>query len=709
MLAGFFEGWLPNGIGEAQPYPTFYYVGFVLWPLHAILTPLAVAVVIVSAAIAIAAISAYRIGENRGLGSAAAVLAAFAVLNPWVYSELVAGHVVMVLAYSLLIALVAETTRGVPRTWCVLVLSALLITQIEFWLVAVIPFMAWCVWKKQTAAAVMCWLSALPVLVGIAASLHALAGTSYNLEWQQAQSVAPGTAVALLGYAFGYAQGFLAWRWIVILFALLGVTGIAAAWRYRQDRFVIVIAAACLLLATGTRGPLASLYSYAVTHIVESGVFRELFDLLAFTAIGYLVLAASALRRTIAAAAGAVLVVLLAVPWIAQPAFTWFVSARSLPASAAPRGSAYRVAYFPAFQPLTYQGRGSGVDPDALVQTGRLDPLNEATPTYPVDVALASAYSGDLRSLAALSVSQIVTRTSYEPDWRVLQYQMAFRRRLPPLRLRTRTVSALPPAVLYAGAPEAVTIGGTPVEDSITPEMDGAQLFRGDRTTLDPRRAWIDARATFVARPAWGNPWGGVATAGSAPLALPSGSAAVLAQTSGALTSDRNDTIAVPAPALHWWAVPGGAHAMTCTGECIVVAAAPQLPAGREHAAKRPVAALSLHVLTPWLATADVPSTSGGTLRYNVRYDEHWAAYAGATALQHVALDGTINGWIVPRAAGSRRVVLIEMLAALQLLLEIAAAVTLLFLLARLYFFSDKHRIGFKSRAGEPVSFPHPG
>jgi len=206
MLATFFEGWLTNGIGEPQPYPTFYYLGFVLWPLHVLRSPLLPAAIIVTAAVIVAACSAYRIGINRGSGVAAVALAIFALINPWVYTELVAGHIVMVLAYALLLGIVAEISRPRPRGWALIVLSALLITQIEFWAVAFIPFMAWCVIKRRYAPVVMGVVSVLPIVVGIFASYHTLIDTTYNLEWQRAQSLAPQMAFMLLGYPFSYAE-----------------------------------------------------------------------------------------------------------------------------------------------------------------------------------------------------------------------------------------------------------------------------------------------------------------------------------------------------------------------------------------------------------------------------------------------------------------------------------------------------------------------
>jgi hypothetical protein len=59
-------------------------------------------------------------------------------------------------------------------------------------------------------------------------------------------------------------------------------------------------------------------------------------------------------------------------------------------------------------------------------------------------------------------------------------------------------------------------------------------------------------------------------------------------------------------------------------------------------------------------------------LRYNVRYDAQWAAWAGGW-LPHVRLDAAVNGWIVRPSPASREVVLVEIVAVAQALLEIVA------------------------------------
>ena len=65
-------------------------------------------------------------------------------------------------------------------------------------------------------------------------------------------------------------------------------------------------------------------------------------------------------------------------------------------------------------------------------------------------------------------------------------------------------------------------------------------------------------------------------------------------------------------------------------------------------------------------------------MRYNVRFDRHWTAFAGTTALGHVAIDSIVNGWIVPAHAQSERVVAIETVACAQFAFMALAVLVLL-------------------------------
>lgn len=701
VAASFFSGWLTGGIGSPQPYPTFYYWGFALWALHPLLSPLVAVMLIVAAGVLLAAASSAAIARNAGAGIlGATALALFAVLNPWVFSKIVAGHIFMVFAYAVILALVAEIMRPNPRTPALIALAALCVTQLEYCVILFVPLALWLVRTRRYAPLTVLLLSALPIAVGIAASFHTLAETPYNLEWQRAESVPLLSGLTLTGYQFGYAHAFAPWRWPIGIFVCAAAFGARFIRRKGLDGVVVLVALLSLIVASGTTGPIAPAYSYAVTHITASGLFRELYDLLAFAAVAYVLLAARQLAASplwkpvlcIAAAS-------LAIPWLLHPASQWFVSGSTLPRAPRPAYPLRRVAYFPAFQPLSYNGKGSGVDPDAYAISGTSDPMNEATPAYPVDVALANAENGETADLGALGVSEIISRTGYSSQWNSLGPQFSFAVTPATGKKVPAHLHALPLLALYDSPPSKTSIGDGLTEISIAAPMQQATVLRPTRATLDPRKDWIDARSAFVARPNWGNPWGGVATSSSKALYLPPGTRAVLADVVGKLYDDRGRAVTEKRPGMHWWSIVG--NAVRCQGACLVVAAAREKSRLPEHAAPPMFEALRPTAITPWLLYADIPPGNRmTTLRYAVRFDTHWAALDGSRILPHVALDGIFNGWVLPRSNDPKRVIFIEWLAALQLLLEMVAALTTLALLCAcalrsnaLQFFRNNQRV----------------
>lgn len=709
-LAAFSSGWLQNGIGAPQPYPTFYYLGFLLWIFHALLTPLTAVMCIVTASVLILAASAAAVARQAGSGiTGAAGVAAFAVLNPWVFSKLVAGHIFMVFAYAAMAALVAEIMRARPRTPMLVLLAALSVTQIEYFVLAFVPLTIWLVRTRRYAPLAVLWISALPIAMGILGSLSSLTGTPYNLEWQRAESVPLFSGLTLTGYQFQYAHAFEPWRWSIAICALVAALGLRFVRREALDKTVTLIALLCVIVATGTSGFIAPLYAYAVTHVMASGVFRELYDLLAILAIAYVLLAARQMATSrLSSIAFCAAAWSLALPWLLHPAFTRFVPGSVLPVAARTGDPQTRVAYLPAFQPLSYEGMGAGVDPDAYPIPGTSSPINEAMPLYPVDVALARAEHGDTGDLSALSVSSIVARPGYSSQWSSLAPQLSFKSLPAPSAAVPARLHALPLMALYHALPARTSIGDDLRENSLAAAMQSAIIFRPARETIDPRKAWVDARSAFIARPDWGNPWGGVATTSALPLRLPKGTRAILADVNGRLVDDGGRLITQDRQGMHWWAT--ASAAVRCRGECLVVAAAHRMPKLPEHVAAGPFDAIRVVMLAPWLLYADLPANSRpSTLRYTVRYDRHWAAFDAGHSLAHVALDGIFNGWILPPSSSPRRLVIIESLAAVQLALEVLAALTALVLLTvsardsdALQFFRNKHRIDLHDAGSGP-------
>jgi len=688
-LNSLFEGWVPNGIGSAQPYPTFYLVGFALWLMHFALDSYGLMAGVVLLSVWLAASSAAKVAANRGgpLGLQVAV-AAFAALNPWVYSEYVAGHMLMVLAYAVLFALVAETGSARPRRWALSLYGALAILQIEFFAVAILPLLWWLTRRRQWAAMSVVLLSIAPIAYGITASFSQIGATPFNLVWQQSQSIAPWSAVVLNGYGFNYARTFANFNPVALLFVAAAVAGVPYAVRTTRGLFFFCATVSILIFAMGTKSAVGPGYDWLVLHVPEIGLFRELYDLLALVGIAYVVLLSEGFARkrpfglVLAGAA-----VVWIVPWVVVSPATFFVNAATIPAAADPHDSLERVAYLPAFQPLTYEGHGSGVDPDAYVRTGRAAPLNEFFPEYPVNSALGYLERGDDRYVRSLGVFAVVERSYLRTDMGSLRHVLT---ELPrQLRLGgNRAARFFPLLSVVPGVPSAASLADDPADFAVFfGDRDPARVagFMPSRLTNDSRIAWVDARLAVPARPELGSSFGGVTTTSAEPLKLPRRRNwnAVLAQTSGTLIDDTGRTVASAASRLRWWSLRPQVQRLACRGACAVVLVA-DMPMGLpEHVPLGTVQPAEVHFLRPWVGTAVLPNRAVGSLRLAVRYDRSWTAIEDGRILPHERLATTLNVWRLPLHGTSNRVYLIEVIAASQFLLELLAAGALLAVLAR--------------------------
>ncbi len=685
-LASFFQPWVDSGIGSPQAYPTFYWIGFLLFPLHAVGNPWVFLVIIVAGTMYLAALSAASVAENMNAPRLHGFLAAaIAVLNPWVYSEYVAGHIFMVLAYVIGLALIAETTRTHPRNIALILLSALAITQLEFLLILALPYAFWCARKQRISALVAFAVSCLPIAVGIAFRYANIRGTQYTLVWQQAASV-PLTGGALLtGYEFNYANAFDPFRLAIAVLGILAVLGLIAARRKPGILLVGILAVASLIAASGTRGPIAAPYSWLVLHVPESGVYRELFDLIAVVAIGYIVGIAALPKRLTryVALLGIPAIACLFVPWFARPVYTFFVPGSTVPAARFAPNPMERVALFPAFQPLSYRGQGSGFDPDLFPQAGRALPVNDFLPAFPVDAALSYAwFDGNYQLLQALGVTSVLSRPYLRTNWVTLKYQQVDLNR--PIHLPADgTMPAVPTVALTDGVPR---IGFDPqdlLSNSVflegSPDASVHTLNTSRNANLDYRKAWIDVSLAAITHPEWATAFGGVITAGSRLYPLPHAASSILAQTNGRLKTASGRLIATASNHLRWRRLPRRTRSVRCFGTCVLVLAANEMPGHRLPAADWH--GTSVREISPWAYALDLPAShSVRTLRFAETYTGYWTAILRATTLRHVRLNTILNGWIVPANTGGR-VYLVERLALAQFVCECLALLVVLLLL----------------------------
>lgn len=675
-LQSLFQPWLQIGLGVPQPYPTFFLVGMALWPFHGILNIGATLELIVGFSAFAASSAGARLGRNAGLGIASIIPAGAAVFNPWVYSKLVAGHIFMVLAYALLLLLFAEVTRERPRTPSLVILSALCITQIEFFVVTVLPLGYYLYRRRQWSALSAMGLCALPVAIGIAAHYTSIVQTEYTLAWQQGQSVAPSNGILLLGYGFEYASSFAPLKPALAVLAAIAICGLIAKRREARYATLSTVAALALLYASGTSWILAPAYTWLVAHVPQSGVFREMYDLIAFVAIAYVAGLAAIpkwrWRFPILIIAG-VASYALCVPWITKPVFSFFVPAEATPQIAFPSDPTHRIALFPAFQPITLAGRGSGYDPDLFAQQGGSSPVNDFLPSFPVDAALSYAwFQHDFRMLTSLSVSSVVDRPALKTDWKTLQFQQAFLHDRP-LSLGNTRLNA--PAVFSTayGIPSTTNDPQDLRSNAVFSPAGSFEVRRLGSRDFNVREHWIDSRLAQLTNPAWSTASGGAVTSSAAPLPIPSGSS-VLAWVKGTLYTGRGVRIAQNVLKLRWLPLPQNTRILRCSGICMVslISPKPEVPSPAkktiwQDALEQPV--------TPWLFTLSLPpSQAVRTIRFAETYDPYWAAYAGTVELKHVKLNSIFNGWILPRG-GAEHVIVIERLAAIQIGLELLAMI----------------------------------
>ncbi len=686
-------GWLPLGFGIAGTHPTTYLIG----------VPIAVAMFLAGtlAALALFAFAvayccmgaAQTIALRYGSGTiGAAGIGAFVLFNPWVYNELVAGHLVMVLAYGALIGLLGEMLRGRNASQVRLALWLVLAhAQLQFFIVA---FIAACTfaavtqkWRPLLAGIVV----ALPSMIGVVAERGSLLQTPYNLEWQANQSLYPLPLLTLGGYFTGYADrlGIVAQAAVAIVVAL-SLCGVIVAHRRRGVLLAAAAAVLVFVVALGVHGPLGIPYAATVTALPETGVFRELYDLAGVFAALFVIPAAAAVARY-RALQWAVLVAGLALPvmWFFRPPSDLWIGAQSYPHPHVTAVADTRVALLPAFQPMQLRdGGGDGADPDLHLYGDNVAPINAYLPSYPVDAALSRyVQRRDGSALAALGVQRVVDR-----PWLVsrsnggiglaaasLPFGFAFGRVEHSQTLRNAApLTSTCDAARVVASPEGLHACDVFLSDA--PNAAPFIVARAVGQSIDPRIAWIDATLAFARDPSLAQGLGGVLTQSRLPLAV-TPNAWLLAYVNGTLRDGRGRALLRASGSFGWIWLAATEDRIVCDGLCETIGETrgfPAMPLRRAPVAQRAVAS---GAPVPWLMR--VRNARGSLLRFNARYDRAWLALAGTRILPHVRVSLDANGWFLP--PGNSDIVLVELTALLQLLAELAGVVYTVFLLKALF------------------------
>jgi hypothetical protein len=687
-------GWLPVGFGVANTHPTTYLIALPLTAVMWAAGPLTALALLAFATAYCSMRAAANVASRLGNAAPAAIGAGiFALFNPWVYNEVVAGHLVMVLAYGGLIGLLSEMMRGRDASPVRLALWLVLIeAQLQFFIVATAASIAFALVTKKWLPIAAAAIVALPTTVGLIADRGALLQTPYSVQWQANQSLSPVALLSLGGYFPGYADRLgLAAQVVVWMLCALALIGILVGRRRRAVRWAAAAAGLVYLCALGVHGPLDAAYEWTVRSIPESGVFRELYDFGGVFAALLIALASAATGRTktlgyLALLAGLV----LPVTWLIHPPSDLWVGAQTYPHPAVAAPPFSRVALLPAFQPLRLRtGDGDGADPDAIAYPAHVAALNEYLPAYPVDMALAQyEQDGDSAALRGLGVSRIIAR-----PWLVSRSngeiglaasslgapRQPAAERSADLAGAAPLISACTNARIVASVDRLgscdIFFGDAPGYGTVTP-------LRGPSDSIDPAVAWIDAPLAFARVPALAQGIGGILTQSRLATRVMPG-AWLLAYVRGRLTGSDGHALAVGPGTFAWISIPPNVDSVWCAGLCELVAESQFFPAIPLDQSVSRTRALSFDQVAPWLYRVHGIAEAEGLVRLNARFDPGWIALRAWHVLPHVRLALAANGWMLTDRS-SRDLFLVHITTFLQQIAELIGVVCVLSLLKAL-------------------------
>jgi len=689
-------GWDPTGMGSVVGYPASFLLIIARSGVAAFAGSYVAHVLYFAAYALLVVFGAARLVAVLGgspVGKVAAAL--FAAFNPWTYTELAAGHGFALLSYAATFWLIAECCASRPSALRLVLLVLAVAPQIQFLIVDAVLY-AWLALRMRSlpvAIAIGCML--LPIAVGIVASRDVLVGIPLTLEWERGQSIDPFRATILRGYFTGYdtvLAPFYEWSlWVIVALSCIGVVSILVFQRRRA--WLVAFATIPLIWSFGTIGPFGEFFAWTITHVSETALFRELYGLLGFVAVAYVSFCAigSARRRPLEVVWFVAGVALL-VAWIVAPPERYWVPSQALPVTQISSAPNTRFLLLPALHPATFNGRGSGTDPDLYPRSDNVMPVNESIPMYPLAPAIGR-YMRDASTdgLAALSVSHVVARPWLQTD-PTIRFQLALP--LPEWVERpssqTMSIAAALPELTVGAFPAIGTldsnVGAGNVSFGDARDASGAvpagwaafapiRAVRSDNVFVSAADGWVDARLAFVEEPDLAQPYGGAVTTQSASTLPVVPGLYALVYANGKLEAGDGTILISNSHGYRWILVPRSVRAVRCVGLCVVAAQTAQVPNAPLDPPENPSVGIDFVTPIPWFVRAALPAGSLPLLRYNVTFDRKWIAVSNGIVLPHVRVDGAVNGWIVPARTQPKTVYLIETGAAATTLSEIVAVV----------------------------------
>lgn len=700
-----YSGWDSSGFGAPQPRMTNFIVKGLVAAVTALTSPAIGFFIFCAIVLGTVSSGAYSLARSLGAGTLLArALSIVAICNAWVYTEIVAGHMFMVLSYGATFHLVALAKQSHSLTApqitrrCAL-LMVLIMTQLQYIPLALAIIAVIGVRKRR--ALQICGTSVLvliPLIIGVIAERGSIKQTPLTLSWEDRQSVGVVIGAALRGYFAHYdvdAGGTLAsMSWIlavtVAAYALVAV-------RSNAGRSFVALALASLLAASGTNGPIAPLARFLFTNVPEAGVFRELYDLIGYVALAYCGILSIASRQSPVRAKIVVAVSLgLACSWlVTPPCRQWVDQVKVLflaPLSAettVPPNS--RIAFFPPFQPFSFFGEGSGLDPLRVAGGDGVAPLDDYIGSYPGNAALAKyGIQGSEEDLRALSVSMIVRRPGFQEVTGDHIIAMPARSRIavePVRRIanysaeldRCRDIAA----AVIARPRDRCSTGFDSQDDArIAESMRRANWIVAQRDALedDPGRGWVDARLLFRFVPEAAQSIGGVGTRGSKLLSLRSGRT-ILLWTSASTVTLNGRSVHVVSNRYQWLPLTSADTALGCRNWCIVagsVSTPPQLPIELPRPARIARGDAALKMWLPFIGTYRLVSAQQAYLRYNARFDPGWYIIENGVIVRSSRVSGVANAFRLNAGQAAHEGLLFHLPSVLQFISAVAITIAML-------------------------------
>lgn len=687
------SGWLPIGIGQPSAYPNDYLLAAALFPAMQLLGPL-LALFLFAVTIGycfhwVAVLCSRSVEETRWYVPLVAEV--ILLFNPWTYTEVVAGHLYMLLGLSGLAITMLAVASSSKSSRLLIVGVALALSQMQFYIISVFIVATLAIFRKSARIPFLISLVLSgPIVVGVLFNKRELMSIPFLAIWERSESLDPSAAFTFMGYHPNYlAHVDVLFRFGGMLLIVAGVLSVALC-RSFKTAVPVLIGVFVIALSIGFRGPLAGLEWELMDKIKALAVFRELYDLIGIAIVLFVIASVRGSSRVAVRIPLVVASLIYVSAWPVSPPARWWLSAERVPVGQVRQPAMSRFALSPAFAPISYRDQGSGLDPRAFDRK-ESTVFNQYIALFPEGTALErfQAY-GDTAMLRKLGVSLILEDRRFASVGNALG-QGSYR----PANTRAITLIHATPLVSLQRVPSisfaSAKIGANDVFASDVPAWfpgnNPPVWFAASRVTRDSFQdvpngdGWVDSQFVFNRRPELGQPFGGVGAIGiSGVLSVQNNY--ILAAVDGLLVSGSGRIIARGKSDRYRWIDLHGRRSIRCIGTCVVAmesATKPQREKSVEPQStiddRYPVR--TIRFVFPWLAIGRAFVSNRPVLVFDARFNKGWSLWISRGRARHFMLDHLINAWYLERAKGPIRIVLFDRTALAQFVLEVIALLSL--------------------------------